>query len=370
MRAAFLILPGFALIVLGQSQRPAHNSNAEAPRSPTNGEIRIPDRPPNSLFMGQQGTQRTEIHFDPATGVVTLKLLVQDLNGYFIPDLRRDNFVIYENSVRQNNATVEIEHAPVSLALVIEFGGRYPSLNKLLASDVIDAGRQFIQAVGRDDRIAIWKYADRPELLADFSRDRDKLNTLFYSLEPPSVSEANLYDALVAILQRMQKVSGRKAVILLSSGVDTFSKASLDDVSKATSASNTPVYAVSLGEMLREATKVFGTAEQSERIDWKGAEQALGEIARISGGRLYSPTTSLDVPPIYDDIMENLKVRYVITYKSSTAGNLDSPRAVRVELVNPKTGGPIQIVDATGKTIHAHVVLEDSYVPSKAEAPQ
>jgi hypothetical protein len=69
-------------------------------------------------------------------------------------------------------------------------------------------------------------------------------------------------------------------------------------------------------------------------------------------------------------MMENLKVRYVITYKSSTAGNLDSPRAVRVELVNSKTGGPIQIVDATRKTIHAHVVLQDSYVPSKAEVPQ
>ena len=66
----------------------------------------------------------------------------------------------------------------------------------------------------------------------------------------------------------------------------------------------------------------------------------------------------------------SLKVRYVITYKSSAAGNLDSPRKVRVELVNPKTGGPIQIVDASGKTIHAHVVLEDSYVPSKAAGAQ
>ena len=67
--------------------------------------------------------------------------------------------------------------------------------------------------------------------------------------------------------------------------------------------------------------------------------------------------------------MENLKMRYVITYKSATAGDLNSPRTVRVELVNSKTGGPIQIVDATGETIHAHVILQDSYVPSRAEAP-
>ncbi len=53
--------------------------------------------------------------------------------------------------------------------------------------------------------------------------------------------------------------------------------------------------------------------------------------------------------------MENLKVRNVITYKSSTTGDLNSPRSVRVELVNPKTGGPLQITDASGRTIQAHV---------------
>jgi hypothetical protein len=122
--------------------------------------------------------------------------------------------------------------------------------------------------------------------------------------------------------------------------------------------------------MLQQAADVFGTAAPSSRIDWKRAKHELGEIARASGGRLYSPSISIDLSVIDDDIMENLKVRYVITYKSPAAGNLDSPRKVRVELVNPKTGGPIQIVDASGKTIHAHVVLEDSYVPSKAIGEQ
>jgi Ca-activated chloride channel homolog len=333
-------------------------------------QVRIPDRPLNPSFKGQQGKQRTEIHFDPATGVVTLKLLVQDLNGYFIPDLRRDNFIVYENDIRQNNATVDIEHAPVSLALLIQLGGRYPSLNKILASQAFDAGRQLIEATGREDRIAIWKYADRPEMLTDFSTDHEKLDGVLYSLQPPSISEANLYDALIAVLGRMQEVDSRKAIVLLSSGVDTFSKATLDEVLKAAGVSNTPVYAISLAEMLKRATDVLGSEAPSARIDWKRAEKNLGEIARASGGRLYSPTTSVELSAIYDDVMENLKVRYVITYKSSVAGNLNSPRTVRVELVNPKTGAPIQIVDVSGKTIHAHVVLEDSYVPSRAAGAQ
>jgi Ca-activated chloride channel family protein len=370
MRGPTLFLTLLVVFANGQSQRPARTSNDPPPRSALTGQIQIPNRPSDSLFIGQEGKQRTEIHFDPATGLVTLKLLVQDLNGYFIPDLRRDNFVVYENDVRQTNATVEIEHAPVSLALALEFGGRYPSLNKILANQVFEGGRQLIEAVGREDRIAIWKYADRPELITDFSQDHETLNTLLSSPQPPSVSEANLYDALIAILGRMREVDGRKAVVLLSSGVDTFSKAPFDEALKVAAISNTPVYAISFGEMLQRAADVFGTAAQSARIDWKRAKHELGEIARASGGRLYSPSISIDLSVIDDDIMENLKVRYVITYKSPAAGNLDSPRKVRVELVNPKTGGPIQIVDASGKTIHAHVVLEDSYVPSKAIGEQ
>jgi VWFA-related protein len=361
MSRAFLLLAALAFGASGQSQRPVRTSNEQ---------VRIPDRPLNSLFKGQQGKQRSEMHLDPATGVVTLKLLVQDLHGYFIPDLRRDNFVVYEDNVRQNNATVDIEHAPMSLALLIQLGGRYPSLNKILASQALDAGRQLIEATGREDRIAIWKYADRPEMLTDFSTDHEKLDGVLYSLQPPSISEANLYDALIAVLGRMQEVDSRKAMVLLSSGVDTFSKATLDEVLKGAAVSNTPVYAISLAEMLKRATDVLGSEAPSAHIDWKRAEKDLGEIARASGGRLYSPTTSIDLSAIYDDVMENLKVRYVITYKSSATGNLNSPRTVRVELVNPKTGAPIQIVDVSGRTIHAQVVLEDSYVPSRAAGAQ
>jgi hypothetical protein len=60
----------------------------------------------------------------------------------------------------------------------------------------------------------------------------------------------------------------------------------------------------------------------------------------------------------------------VITYKSSTIGSLDSPRTVRIELVNPKNGGPLQIVDASGRTIQAHVIVQDSYIPSRASGAQ
>src|ERR1700692_2750656 len=104
------------------------------------GQVHIPTRSAITLFKGQQGKQKTEIHFDPATGMITMKLLVQDQNGYFIPNIRRENFAVYENGVRQQIDTVEIEHPPVSLGLLLEFGGRAPGVNRLLGEQVASAG--------------------------------------------------------------------------------------------------------------------------------------------------------------------------------------------------------------------------------------
>ena len=81
------------------------NSQTRRPTAKT-GQVQVPDRPASSLFQGTQGKQRTETHFDPSTGMVTVKMLVQDPNCYFIPNIRRENFVVYENGARQQNATV------------------------------------------------------------------------------------------------------------------------------------------------------------------------------------------------------------------------------------------------------------------------
>jgi hypothetical protein len=63
---------------------------------------------------------------------VTVKLVVQDPHGYFIPNIRRENFAVYENRIRQQNVTVEIEHAAVTIGMLIESGGRYVALNETL----------------------------------------------------------------------------------------------------------------------------------------------------------------------------------------------------------------------------------------------
>jgi hypothetical protein len=100
-------------------------------------------------------------------------------------------------------------------------------------------------------------------------------------------------------------------------------------------------------------------------MDWNGTKNRLETLARYSGGRAYEPQSDVEVAAIYDDIMENLRVRYVITYVSSNPATSGPPRKIRIELIDPKTGQP-KFRDSSGKPVTASLFVQESYSPSAA----
>jgi VWFA-related protein len=353
-RCFVIFLLGILFCVAGQARQQAGES------------LRIPARPSSPLFNGAQGKQKTEIHFDPSTNTVTMKMLVQDPNGFFIPNLRPENFAVYENGVRQQNVNVQVEHAPVSLGVLMEYGGRAPSLDRMLFMDIQRAVRQLNDILGSNDRIALWRYSDKVEKVVDFTQNRAAVNEALEAMRPPEFSETNLYDAIVFTIDQMRAVTGRKAIVLVSSGIDTFSKANYEAALSAASNSDTPIYVISMALPLQNLVELHESTGTLAHVNWQAVEKRLQEIARVSGGRTYSPESTIDFTAVYDDMMENLRVRYVITYRSSTDGDLNTPRTVRVEIVDPKTGRPLRIVDSNGRPVRASVIVQGSYVPAKA----
>jgi hypothetical protein len=100
--------------------------------------------------------------------------------------------VVYENGIRQQNATVEVEHAPVSLGLLIEFGGRTPALNRELGQEVSRAGEHLVDELSRGDRLAVWKYDDRVEKVSDFSQNHEALDTFFLKRYSRAVGDKSI----------------------------------------------------------------------------------------------------------------------------------------------------------------------------------
>jgi Ca-activated chloride channel homolog len=329
-------------------------------------QVHVPNRPSKSLFQGEQGPQRMSIHFDPRTRRVTLELSVQDALGFFIPNIRRENFAVYENGVRQQNVTVEVEHAAVTFGLLIESGGHYARLNETLERAASAAAYQFLDEVGQGDRVAIWAYADNLQPLSEFSQDSAVLRHALGNLRPAPVSEANLYDALISALDQVRAQSGRKALILISSGIDTFSKATFEDALQAARTSLVPIYAINDAAEARSG--ILPSDTTYSRLDWQRAAERLQKIAVASGGRLYSPELTLDLGAIYDDLLENIRVRYVISYQSSLDADVNLPRTVKVELVDSRTGGPLKVSDANGRIVPVKVIAEEKYIPAAAPA--
>jgi VWFA-related protein len=369
-RSQYFLVALVLLLLLAGGAQAQDSSPQETQKTSTqpdqSGQVTVPARPAEPLYKGQQGKQGSEIEFAPSSRDVTIKLQVQDPNGYFVPNLRRDNFAVYEDGVRQKDVTVEIERAPISAALLMEYGGRYRELEKALAMEVQNLGRPFLDVLGREDKVAIFTYDATLHTLADFNEDHKVLDAVFDHLSAPDSPDANFYDALLETLSRMRNVNGRKVIIVLSTGVDTFSKANFDQVLQAARQSGIPIYAISLDNFAKLEAAVYGPTVPRPSTDWSAAEKQLEQIAAASGARAYEPETDLEVAAIYDDIMENLRTRYVITYVSSNPATAGPARKIRVELVDPTSGQPLKIRDANGKTVTAKVFVKDSYAPSSS----
>jgi VWFA-related protein len=161
---------------------------------------------------------------------------------------------------------------------------------------------------------------------------------------------------LIALLDRMRAVEGRKAILLASSGIDTFSRASFEDVLAAADRSRTPVYTIDLSGVVTQLVDSGPLA----RFNWVRAREQLRTLARSTGGRAYERASVVDAVTIYDDVMEHLRIRYVITYVPDGPALEGARHAVRVELID-RSGAPLRIVDAAGRSVAARVIAQASY---------
>jgi Ca-activated chloride channel homolog len=318
-------------------------------------------RPAKSMFQSEPGKpDALELAFDPQTQLVTVTLSVEDPQGYFIPNLRPENFVVSEDGVPQRNATVDVDHAAVSMQMLLEGGGRYQALNQLLSTELPSVAQPLLKALIPEDRVAVSSYANTVKLLADVNEPRSKLDAVLSHVEISGFSEANLYDALIETLKRPHDMPGRRALLVISTGLDSFSHATFNDVVSKARQADTPVYCIGLGGLV-QLTIVSSTGPLS-KIAWARASTQLETLASVSNGRTYLRDTVLGIPAIYDDLMEHLRVRYVIKYTSGAHGG-GSMRRVRVALVDPRTGGPLKISDGEGGAIAARVSAAGSYTP-------
>jgi Ca-activated chloride channel family protein len=368
-RLILLVLAGslsVALVVVAQGPV---GGGSETVARPKKGSTTAPAEAPDQAKIPSQYKKPKELPQGVATYstdavTVTVDVSVLDNKNNFISNIPQDKFRILEDNVPQKVTSITKGEAPITITMVIEFSARFQQVYSQTWFQTIQASYTFVQMLKPEDYLAIVAYDLRPEILSDFSTDRADAQDGLSRLRFPGFSEANMFDAVVDTAQRMQDIEGRKAILLISSGVDTFSKLNYGETRKALQNAGVPVYAVGLMQAYRDVGYATGQMSDSQNMDFLQADNQLRTFAKETGGMAYFPHFYAQFPEIYRQISDSLRSQYVVTYTPTNTARDGKFRKIKVELVDPETNKPLSIT-VNGKPSKYEVVAKPGYTAPK-----
>ncbi|MBX9601687.1 MAG: VWA domain-containing protein [Bryobacteraceae bacterium] len=364
------VLLGWLLIVdllpAQQGPRTGTSETVAKPRKKGAGDAPAPDEEqpkiPSKFGKKKEGEPAPDsVTFRADALTVNVDVAVLDNKGNFIPGLPRGNFRILEDGVPQQVVSFDTSEAPMTIALVIEFSNLFQSMWSEGWFQTLTATYGFVETLKPEDYVAVIAYDLRSEILSDFSTDRRQTQEALQRLRVAAFSESNLYDALVDTADRMSEIEGRKAILLVSSGIDTFSKLTFDKARKGLQTAGVPIYSVGLLQALREIMDARGFLGPLQRLDFLQADNQLRTFSKETGGQAFFPRFYGEFPAIFQQISQSLRNQYSITYRPANQTRDGKFRKIKVELVSPDTNEPLRVVDEKKKPIKYQIIAKAGY---------
>ena len=295
--------------------------------------------------------------------VVNVDVLVTTKDGQFIPGLKKDNFRVLEDGVQQSVTNFNISEAPITAVLLVEFA----STNYYFMVDALNASYAFANSLKKNDWVAVISYDMKPHILADFTQDKQAVYGALNQLRMPGFAETNLFDALYDTLDRVDQIEGRKYIVMVTTGVDTFSKLNLDQIiKKIKSTHDVTIFPVSVGFAVREYCETHrcgythGMGIPVGQMDYLQGDNEMNTFARLTGGRAYFPRFQAELPEIFHDISGDIRNQYNLAYHPTNPKLDGSYRKLKVEVVSPD-GGPLKVKDQKGKEVKYQVIAREGY---------
>ncbi len=314
----------------------------------------------------QKEQQGATIRVD--TDLVSIDVSVMDrLGNRGAAGLRAEDFLVYENHVRQKITNFSTTDVPFNLVLLIDTSGS--TRDQLLM--IRQAGRRFLDELRPQDRIAVIQFNKQVELIQDLTPNRSKIELALNMLK--AGGGTSLYDALqLTIDEVLNKVDGRKAIIVLSDGVDSYGISTFDQVMPALEKGGASLYFLELDtEQFTEAGMMRDCNDKNhfefslkqlkkyhkehleggkeadyedhcsltplERMQinrrlYQTARREIRDMARNTGGRVYPVKQLQQLDPAYTQIAAELRTQYSLGYYPSNEKHDGKWRALRVEV--------------------------------------
>ncbi|CAN5470322.1 hypothetical protein BH10ACI4_BH10ACI4_22350 [soil metagenome] len=283
--------------------------------------------------------------------------VILDKTHQFVPGLKANNFQVLEDGVPQTITSVRTAQTPITAVMLLEFAANsYYYIN-----DMRNASYSFFRTLRPDDYIAVITYDLRTHILSDFTNDKNIVGQSLQSLTIPGFSDTNMFDALYETLDRVSRIEGRKYIILIGTGRDTFSRLTLDKIlAKVKTTPDVTIFTIGTGALIQELVDARGGMGGVQRLDFLQAQNQMQTFARMTGGMSFNPLFQGALPDIFGQINESIRNEYVLTYRPTNNHNDGTYRKVKVTLVDNE-GHPLQMQDEKHKPLKYSVVARDGY---------
>jgi VWFA-related protein len=291
--------------------------------------------------------------------VVTVDVGVQlEKTHQFVPNLKEDNFRIYEDGKPQEITHFQQIKAPITAVLLLEFAAN----SWWFINDMENAAYYFTQQLQPDDYVAVVAYDMHTQILTDFTQDKRVVQNALNTLTMPTWNETNLFDALYTTLDRLSRVPGRKYIILVSSGRDTFSKITLDKcLQKIKETPNVTIFSIGTGQYARLMADDRGMGMSGPReMTYLQADNQMSTFARMTGGMSFFPRFQAEMPEDFAQINQSIRNQYMLTYTPTNAKQDGTYRKIHVELVDDE-GHPLKMQDEKHKPLKYDIIARDGY---------
>jgi Ca-activated chloride channel homolog len=262
-----------------------------------------------------------------SSNLVSSTVVVRDPTGAFVTNLSAEDFVVYEDGVRQQIDQL-YHQGEVPLRLVLLFDASL-SIKTRLDFERRASSRFFNEVVKANDQAALYSVSTEWRLEQGFTSSPDLLSAAANKLEAKGTT--SLYGAIQAASRELAKTEGRRVIVILSDGYDTANKETLAQTLEVAQRSDVVIYGISPAGS--------GQATSSAAVAGAGA---LRQLCDQTGGIAFFPPVkqkewqeAQDLDAIYTRLVEELRAQYVLTYYSSAPASDGRFRTLRVEVKKP-----------------------------------
>ena len=352
---AFLV----SVMILPLAEMPA---TAQAPTGPQGGAPQPTVKPQAPATTPQQQAPQGGVSIAVEVPVVTLDVIAATQRGDLLTGLKKENFKVTDDGVTQTITNFGPTDAPITIVMLMEFGSRGGEWFAYLAKYWADA---FLPNLQQKDWVAMRTFDMQVHDEVDFTQNKDEVRAAISHLHFPGFSESNVFDAVLKTIDDMKDVKGKKSILLLATGVDTFSKHTLDQTMKQLRQSDVTIFCVGLDKPYINFIESRGSL--GSHMNYLQGENQLKTIANLTGGYSWFPQFDGELPGIFHDVAAYLRHQYSLSYTPTGGGKDNKFHKVKIELVNPD-GSPFEVHDQKGKKQKWVVYAREGYEPVKAGA--